>query len=183
LFATVFAALFFIASPMAFSAPGDILYVQVDLANLRQGGSLQRPVVDLLAKGHKLVVVQRQGEWVEVVADRAKGVKGWIHTSILGQEFVGDISEAPKVERFDDFKDVLDDLNRETEDLTGTKPFLKVEDLGHGVVRLTASDAWLDDRIRMETLNSLWDEMEEKQFPFAIHIVDGRGNRHLSLIR
>ena len=68
------------------AAPGDYLYVQAEVVNMREGPSTKHPVVLMLLEGHKLLELQRQGEWVEVDTGRTGGKTGWIHSSFIGKE-------------------------------------------------------------------------------------------------
>ncbi|MGD8387598.1 MAG: SH3 domain-containing protein [Desulfobacteraceae bacterium] len=167
----------------AVAIPGDIYYVQVDVANMRQGNSLDYPVIGWLKEGHKLMEIQRKGEWVEVVADWAKGQTGWIHSSIIDKNYVAGQSPTPESEKFPAFKNAFDILNQKVESTYGKKPFIEVKDLGDGVVQIKASDFWLNDQTDINQLYSLLKEMGKSPFPIAIHIVDQDGNRHLSILR
>ncbi len=77
------------------AAPGDILYVHVEVVNIREGPSTKDPVVLMLLKGHKLLELQRQGEWVEVDTGRTGGKTGWIHSSFIGKELIGGETRDP----------------------------------------------------------------------------------------
>lgn len=167
----------------AFSIPGDILYIQVNVANLRQGESLKQPVISWLKKGHKVMEIQRKGEWVEVVTDWTEGQTGWIHSSIIDKKYIAGESPTPESDKFNHFKSVFDILNQNAKSTYGKKPFLELKDLGGGVVQIVASAFWLNEKTDITQLYSLFDKMGESHFPVAIHIVDQDGNRHLSMIR
>jgi len=83
-----------------FATPGDILYVHVEVVNMREGPSTKDPVVLMLLKGHKLLEFQRIGEWVEVEAGRTSGKTGWIHSSFIGKELIGGETRAPANSKF-----------------------------------------------------------------------------------
>lgn len=167
----------------AFSISGDILYVQVDVANLRQGDSLKQPVVSWLKKGNKVIEIQRKGEWVEVVVDWTEGQTGWIHSSIIDRNVIADKSQSPKNDKFSKFKMAFDKFNQNALAIHGRKPFIELIDMKYGVVQIVASDFWLNEQTDIIELYSLLDKTGISDFPIAIHIVDQDGNRHLSMIR
>jgi len=167
----------------ALSVPGDVLYVQVDTANMREGDSLKHPVIAWLIKGHPLMEIQRRGEWVEVVADWSNGQTGWIHSSIISQNVVAGMSKTYDSEPFTTFMNAFDTLMKKLDREVGSKPFTEAIHLGEGIVQITATDFWLHEQTNIQYLYALLREMGESDFPVAIHVVDKNGNRHLSVMR
>ncbi len=168
---------------VALSIPGDILYVQVDVANMRQGGSLKHPVINWLKKGHMVTEIQRKGEWVEVIADWEKMQTGWIHSSIVSNKFVGNESDENNNYKFTEFKKIFKDFNASSKLYSGRKLFVDVNDLGDGIIEIVATNFWLNEKTNMTYIHSLLNEIGEDSFPIAIHIVDQNGKRHMSIIR
>lgn len=172
----------------ALAAPGDILYVQGDVVNMREGPSTQHAVVLQLRKGHKLVEFQRQGRWVEVGADRTGGKSGWIHSSLIGNEFIGGATTAPADPKFQKFKAAFDELNARIERKTGLTFFTKAENLGDGIVQVTVTEMWFsapraDRESNLRTIFQLWDAAEESGLPIAVYVVDNHGNQRMSMKR
>jgi uncharacterized protein YgiM (DUF1202 family) len=172
----------------ALAAPGDILYVQGNVVNMREGPSTKHPVVLKLRKGHKLMEFQRQGRWVEVGADRTGGKSGWIHSSLVGKQFIGGATTAPTDPKFQKFKAAFDDLNATIERKTGFAFFTKAENMGDGIVQVTATDTWLsapleDRKSNLRTIFQMWDEAEGSGLPIAVYVVDKYGNQRMSMKR
>lgn len=167
----------------AFSISGDILYVQVDVANLRQGDSLKQPVISWLKKGNKVIEIQRKGEWVEVVVDWTEGQTGWIHSSIIDRNVIVDESSSHENDNFSKFKIAFNKFNQSELSTYGRKPFIELKNMKNGVVQIVASDFWLKKQTDINKLYSLLDKTGISDFPIAIHIVDQNGNRRLSMIR
>lgn len=183
--ATIFGIL--IASHV-FAAPGDILYVHGDVVNMREGPSTSSGIVLKLQKGHKLVEFQRKGKWVEVGADRTGGKSGWIHSSLIGNQFLGGSTKAPADPKFKKFKDAFNELNARIKRKTGITFFTKAENLGDGIVQVTATDTWLsapqsDRESNLRTIFQLWDAAEGSGLPIAVYVVDKYGNQRMSMKR
>ncbi len=155
---------------------------------MREGPSTQHPVVLKLKKGHKLVELQRKGRWVEVGADRTGGKSGWIHSSLIGKEFTGGATTAPADPKFQKFKAAFDELNARIKRKTGLTFFTKAENLGDGIVQVTATDIWLraprtDRESNLRTIFQLWDAAEASGLPIAVYVVDKHGNQRMSMKR
>ncbi len=177
----------FMASQV-FAAPGDILYVHGDVVKMRAGPSTSYGIVLNLPKGHKLVEFQRKGEWVEVGADRTGGKSGWIHSSLIGKESLGGPTKAPADPKFKKFKDAFNELNTSVKRKTSITFFTKAENLGDGIVQVTATDIWLsapqsDRESNLHTIFQLWDAAEDSGLPIAVYVVDKYGNQRMSMKR
>jgi uncharacterized protein YgiM (DUF1202 family) len=59
------------------------LYVETDIANIREKASTNSRIVSRVAFASKLTEVKRIGSWVKVVTDGGKEPVGWIHASVL----------------------------------------------------------------------------------------------------
>jgi len=170
------------------AAPGDILYVHGDVVNMREGPSTTSRIVLKLQKGHKLVEFQRKGKWVEVGADRTGGKSGWIHSSLIGKQFIGGSTKATANSKFEKFKAAFNELNTRIKRKTGITFFTKAEDLGDGIVQVTATDTWLsapqsDRKSNLRTIFQLWDAAEGSGLPIAVYVVDKTGNQRMSMKR
>lgn len=170
------------------AAPGDILYVHANVVNMREAPSTRAPIVLQLRKGHKLLEFQRKGDWVEVGADRTGGKSGWIHSSLIGKRFEGGATRAPEDPKFEKFQVAFDELNARIERRTGLRFFTKAENLGDGIVQVTATDTWLsapraDRESNLRTIFRLWDAAEGSGLPIAVYVVDRHGNQQMSMKR
>lgn len=171
-----------------FATPGDILYVHGDVVNMREGPSTTSGIVLKLQKGHKLVEFQRKEKWVEVGADRTGGKSGWIHSSLIGKQFLGGSTKAPANSKFEKFKVAFNELNARIKRKTGITFFTEPEDLGDGIVQVTATDTWLgapqsDRESNLRTIFQLWDAAEASGLPIAVYVVDKYGNQWMSMKR
>ena len=167
---------------------GDTLYVQKDGVNVRSGPNAERPVVMQLNQGHKLLEFGREGAWVNVGIEQSGGRDGWIHISLVGAVSPGGGSVAPFDPKFDRFNEAVTLLNRRAKDRTGFDFFIIVENLGDGIVQITATDAWLsapraDREGNLDTLFNLWDAADGSGLPIMVRIVDGDGELRMEKSR
>lgn len=63
----------------------EALFVLKDLVNMRQGPSIEHPVVLRLEKGQELMEFKREGKWVHVGAYGTSGKIGWVHQRLVGK--------------------------------------------------------------------------------------------------
>ena len=174
-------ALSLIVGWSAFAAPGDALYIQKDRVNVRAGPSTDAAVLMQLNLGHKLIEFARQGEWVNVGIERTGGKDGWIHDSLIGKNAPSGKTVAQPDRRFDQFKQAVSQLNARVRQIAGVEFFTHVENLGDGIVQLTATGAWLaapygDRESNLNTLYNLWDAADGSGLPIMVHIVDPGGS-------
>lgn len=163
------------------AAPGDTLYIQKDRVNVRTGPGLSNSVLMQLNKGHELIEFTRRGDWVNVGIARTGGKDGWVHRSLVGSVSPGGGTVAPADSKFDAFVRDVEQLNKKVEPIAGFPFFTRVENLGDGIVQLTAHDRWLaapraDRQGNLDTLFQLWSTHEGSGLPIAVYIVDSRGN-------
>jgi SH3-like domain-containing protein len=167
---------------------GDSFLVLGNNVNVREGPSLEYPVVLILHKGHKVMEFQRKGEWVEIRTDETGDKSGWIHSSLLGQESIDDPTKTTGNKIFQKFKTDFDELNARINKKMGITFFTQAEELGNGIIRVTATDAWVntpkpDKANTIRILFELWDTAEGSGSPIAVYIVDKQGNQHMSMSR
>jgi len=62
----------------------DMLIVIKDKVNLRDGPSIDHPVVLQLEQGQELMEFKREGRWVHVGAYGTSGKIGWVHQRLVG---------------------------------------------------------------------------------------------------
>ena len=63
-----------------------IIYVTGSVVNVREGPSTGFPVVTKLKKGHKLVELSREGDWVNIALEETIAKTAWIHASLVSAE-------------------------------------------------------------------------------------------------
>ena len=163
-----------IITHVALAAPGDKLYIQKNVVNIRTGPGTEKPVLMKLNKGHELVEFSRKGDWVNVGITRTGGKDGWVHRSLVATVSPGGASVAPLDPSFDAFVRDVQKLNDKVEKIAGFPFFTKVENLGDGIVQLTASDGWMtapySDRAgNLNTLFKLWSAHEGSGLPVAVY--------------
>ena len=170
----------FLAISQCWAEPGDTLYVQKSLAVVHTGPGTSHSVLLKLGKGHELIELYRQGEWINVGIARTGGKDGWIHASLVGSVSSGGATVAPADPKFDTFVRDVGKLNDKVEPITGFPFFTKIENLGDGIVQLTAHDGWLSAprssrEANLETLFNLWSQHEGSGLPVAVYIANRMG--------
>ena len=66
----------------ASAAPGDVLKVTAERANLRAGPSDKTDVSGQVQRGEELLELQRQGDWLGIRVVRT-GEEGWIYANLV----------------------------------------------------------------------------------------------------
>lgn len=170
------------------AAPGDKLYVQKTAVNVRTGPGKDYSILMSLNKGHELIEFSRDGEWINVGIARAGGKDGWISSSLVGSISAGGATVAPPDARFGAFVHDVEELNQKVSSISGFRFFTRIENLGDGIVQLTAHDQWLaapreDRQSNLNTLFNLWSAHEGSQLPIAVYIVNSRGDQVMKKAR
>lgn len=178
--------LIFLFAGNAFAEPGDILHVHGTVVNLRQGPSTNYPVLLKLRRGDKLLELQRKGDWVEVHPDGMDGTCGWIYAPLVGKEYVGRLAKPIETQKFRNFKAAFNELNTRIAKQTGSTFFTKPEDLGNGVIQVTATDKWLnttneEKERNLRAIFDLWNHAEGNPPAMAVHVIDKDGNHQMSM--
>ena len=175
-----FAAVSLISAASALAEPGDKVYVQKSGVNVRSGPGTSNPVLLTLGKGHELIELSQQGEWINVGISRSGGKDGWIHSSLVASVSPGGASVAPADPKFDAFVRDVEKLNSKVKPVAGFPFFTRVENLGDGIVQVTAHRQWLaaprtDRDSNLDTLFNLWSAHEASGLPIAVYVVDSNG--------
>jgi hypothetical protein len=135
----------------------------------------------VVGRGHKLIEFERKNGWVHVGIVRTGGKDGWIFDELVGAEFAGGESAAPAERSFTDFETTVFDLNERVRRTAGVDFFTKVENLGDGIVWVTATNVWVeapysDRESNLNTLFDLWDAAEGSGLPIMVQVVDQQRN-------
>ncbi len=67
------------------ATPGDILFVEADVASLRAAPEDAAPEILRLEAGRKLIEFERGGPWIRVGVFGAVGKVGWIHQDLAAR--------------------------------------------------------------------------------------------------
>ena len=126
------------------AAPGDSLNILGDNVNVRKGPSIKQPVVIKLQKGHRVVELKRQGEWVEIEIDKTGDKTGWIHSSLIGQKTNITPEKVTAKDKFQTFMAAFDELNTNIKSKMGLVYFTSAEELGNGIIQIKATDTWVN---------------------------------------
>lgn len=86
----------------------------------------------------------------------------------------GGTTVAPADSRFDAFVRDVEKLNNKVKPISGFPFFTRVENLGDGIVQLTAPRNGRESNLN--TLFNLWSAHEASGLPIAVYIVDSQGN-------
>lgn len=176
------------AAPNILAATGDTIYVQKARVNLREGPSTQQAVVMQLSVGQRLLEFGRKGDWVQVGVERTGGKTGWIHSSLVGPRAVSNGTSFPVSAAFKRFKAAFDALNEKVRKQTGLTFFTGADDLGDGIIQITATETWLsgpksDRESNLRTVFNMWDAADNSSLPIAVYVIDRNGNHRMSMTR
>ncbi len=174
------AAILLFAPNIAWAGPGDTLYAQSEWVNVRSAPSKSASVVMAVSRSHKLIEFERKNGWVHVGIVRTGGKDGWIFDGFVGAEFAGGESVATADQRFTNFENAVFDLNERVRQTAGVDYFTKVENLGDGIVWVTATNVWVeapysDRESNLNKLFDLWDAAEGSGLPIMVQVVDQHG--------
>ncbi len=175
------AAVLLLASNIAWAAPGDTLYAQSEWVNVRSAPSKSARVVMAVGRGQKLIEFERKYGWVHVGIVRTGGKEGWIFDGLVGAEFAGGESAATDEQSFTNFENTVFDLNERVRQTAGVDFFTEVENLGDGLVWVTATNVWVeapysDRESNLNKLFDLWDAAEGSGLPIMVQVVDQQRN-------
>ncbi len=111
---------------------------------------------------------------------RTGGKDGWIFDGLVGAEVAGGESVATADRSFTDFENTVFDLNERVRQTAGVDFFTEVENLGDGLVWVTATNVWVeapysDREGNLNTLFDLWDAAEGSGLPIMVQVVDQHG--------
>jgi len=170
------------------AAPGDSFNILGDNVNVRKGPSLKNPMVIKLQKGHGVVEMQRQDGWVEIVDGKTGEKLGWVHSSLIGQKKTEGPAIVTTKDKFQKFMSAFDGLNTNIKNKMGLVYFTKAEELGDGIIQITATDEWVnmpktEKENTLRIIFKIWDKTEGSGLPIAVYIVDKNNNHHMSLYR
>lgn len=173
-------ALTLLISVNAAAELGDILYIQGEGVNVREGPSTNTAVTLKLGNGHRLMELGRNGDWVRVHIDRTGGKEGWVHEGLVSSTNTGGKTIAPPDPRFDQFKLAVEQINKKVKS-RGFNFFPDVENMGDGIVQITVTDIWLstsksDRQTNLNSLFELWSAAEGTGRPIMVQMVDQYGN-------
>jgi hypothetical protein len=182
------AAVLLLAPVIAWADPGDTLYVQGNSVNVRSVPSTSAGVVMKLDMGRKLIEFERQNSWVYVGIVRAGGQAGWIADGFVGVDIAGGETVAIADRNFTSFENAVLDINERVRQTAGVDIFTDVENLGDGLVWVTATNIWVDApfsyrETSLNTLFSMWDTAEGSGLPIMIQIVDQHGTFVMRMAR
>lgn len=175
------------------AAAGDELQVTSHLVNVREGPSMEAPVVMKLSEGRSVVEVGREGSWVEVDTGHEETPTGWIHANLLqkGEQEAepGDGEEQEGVKAlFELFKQALAEYNARKQREAGYAYFENPEYTGDGVIEVTGSRYWLRLPMeqRMEDLSDvfdIWAAAVGEGPSITVNVVAQNGEKQMTMFR
>jgi len=166
--------------PTTSPVPGRKFYVKPKLARVRETPSQSSRQILVIKEGHEVVEISRKGKWVEVGVARSGGKVGWVRAARLTETREGGKTEAPPMPAFQKFKLAFDVLNRSVKAQTGVVLFASAEDMGDGIVNVTATPTWLsgpqaDREANLQTTYNLWEAAQSNDLPIWVNIVNPQG--------
>jgi len=190
-------ALCFLLPFTAKAGPGDELVIVSSLVNMRAGPSMDEQVILRLAQDRRLVEIRRSGNWVEVYTDSTKTASGWVYSSLVGS-VEQDISTTEKDAGlaqsrvvntvFELFLLAFAELNERIRRENGTDYFLNASELGNGSIQVTASEVWLQKSMQekqedLVEIFEIWAAAVEEGMSISVDIIDGDGDKSMSMLR
>ncbi|MCK4578455.1 MAG: SH3 domain-containing protein [Candidatus Marinimicrobia bacterium] len=180
-------AILMIIVSSAFAGTKEI-YVSSNSAAVREGPGTNHPVEIEIKRGHQLMEISRQDNWILVGVAGAGGITGWIMASNTSTDPPAKIIRAIKNEAFDNFNTAFSFLNNSIETSSGYTLFTGAEYLGDGIIEVTVTNVWLsapytDREGTLQTIFNLWDAADDSGLSIAVYAVDHKGKRVMSLSR
>lgn len=178
---------------MSHAESGDELVITENIVNLRSGPSIETEALAKLALGHKLIELQRNGEWIEVETNRQDINTGWVHQSLVAK--ADEVSEelikkkqANKTTRFQVFKQRFEELNKSIEQQNGIIYFSAVREQGKGNVDVIATNEWLQAgrELKQNTLSEifkLWTDVNPIGRSISMKVYDEKDEQHMVMLR
>jgi len=141
------ALLFVVPVGDAFAETDDHHYIIKDSTPFFTGPGMENQVIGLMRKNQSLVELSRDGEWVEV-RDGLTELVGWVHESELKTEEPEDLDDMARQQQahYEMFEEFYNGVNERVGTAMGAPPFLKIEHISGGFVRITAADQWLANK-------------------------------------
>lgn len=170
-----------IALSPGLAALGDPLFVTDDGSNVRAKPNLEAPVLLQVDSGRELFEIGRHDGWVQVGILRTGGITGWIRADLISQVKTAAVTPQSENPAFVKFRAAFDILNARVVSQLGRPFFTSAEDLGDGVVELTATDVWIDAPIddrqgNLDTLFELWSAADGTGMPVSVRVIDSKGS-------
>ena len=165
---------------------GDELVVTKNRVNVRAAASLESEILLRLEKGHHVIEIQRQEDWIKVALGLDDISYGWIHksllTKIVKQEDKLSVANFEKfIQEFNDHKAVIKKQN-------DTIYFSKVTHKEKGNIELLATQAWLNSSIEVRNNSltdvfKLWTKFVSVGSSVSVQVLDEQGERYTLMMR
>ncbi len=159
---------------------GRKLFAKHDDLVVRESASDSAPVLVSVSTGHELVEMSRQNGWVEVGVART-GKIGWVPLSSTTLTHKSRGNPTPETDKFRKFMAAFSTLNQRVKSQTGIELFSNAEDLGDGILHVTATDTWLtastdEQSSSLNTVYKLWQDAEGSGLPIAVYVRNTGGD-------
>ncbi|MHC4731518.1 MAG: SH3 domain-containing protein [Planctomycetota bacterium] len=164
--------------------PGRKLYAAMDNSGVYKEPSTGSTVLGWVDRGHELVEIEYREGWVSVGVART-GIVGWMPVGSVSTRRSGGTTKLPMTPAFKRFRVAFDALNERVQAATGARFFTGAEDMGDGIVQVTATDTWLtgthaDQISNVKTIYDLWKAAKQTTLPLFVNVVDKSGRIRLS---
>jgi hypothetical protein len=159
---------------------GDTLYVLENVVDLKKEATNSSSTLIQLNRGHKLLEISREGEWVEVGAEKTGGKIGWLRISETSSTIPQGEKKKYKTAEFKVFEKAFWKLSNGIEKQSGLKFFTDAEYMGDGIVKIVATDVWLSApkdmrQGNLQTIYDMWKASEGSGLPIAVYVYDSNG--------
>lgn len=163
---------------------GRKLYATAENSRVYEDSSTESTVLGWVDRGQDVVEIARREGWVNVGVART-GITGWMPDGSVSTRRPGGEAERPMTPAFQRFRVGFDAFSERVQAATGTQHFTAAEDMGGGVVQVTATDTWwtgtLQERVaNVKTIYELWKAANQTTLPLSVNVVDRSGRMRIS---
>ncbi len=162
--------------------PGRKLFAKHDDLVVRESASPSASTLVTVDTGHELVEISHKNGWVEVGVART-GKIGWVPISSTTLTQTSGSTRTPEADKFRKFMVAFSILNERVKSQTGIELFSDAEDMGDGILHVTATDVWLSagTDVKSSSLNTiykLWQAADGNGsgLPIAVYVRNAKGN-------
>lgn len=181
--ATAFCLMLFAAG--AWAAPGDVLKVTAERANLRAGPSDKTDASGQVQRGDELIELQRQGDWFGIRVVRT-GEEGWVYANLVQLASATRLGRETAPAGFKDLSPGFDSVVRNIEQRYGYQLIERVESTDGRTLRVTPTREWLiyggrgDHLFAALAFYEMWKDRQKDQ-PVTLSLMDEKGSEYITI--
>lgn len=170
---------------------GNTLVISGSIVNVRTAPTTDSEAPIRLRRGHQVVEIQRQGEWVEVETGHVNTKTGWIHESLISTT---PATRAPVQQGarssnvlFNNFMQIFEARKESIKNQDDALYFVNARLKGEATVVVIATEAWLvsDIKERQDALSKvldIWSEVNPETTSITVRVYDLYGEQHMMMM-